>query len=55
LNIWGKKLEVVRVAAAKPIIEISKSGGVTTCPSRGKNISILASPELILKLCHALI
>jgi hypothetical protein len=46
---------VVRVAAAKPIIDIIKSGGMTACPNRGKNIAVFASLELILKLCFTLV
>jgi hypothetical protein len=51
LNIWGRKLEVVSTAAATPIIDISKSAGTAACPSSGANITILASQELVLKLC----
>src|SRR5439155_7701636 len=40
-------------AAARPVTDTSKSGN-TACPSRGKTISIIASRELILKLCCAL-
>jgi len=35
LTIWGKKLKVVSPAAARPIIDTSKSGN-TACPSGGK-------------------
>lgn len=54
LIIWGKKLDVVSAAAATPIIDISRSEDIATCPSRGTNITILACPELVLKLCPAL-